>query len=164
LQRSGALLVAAAMMYVPSNVLPVMTTFSVLQGGEKAHTLIGGIGELWANGSWDLALIVFVASIVIPMVKMLVLTLLIVSAQRRSVWRQRERAALYRMVDAVGHWSMLDVYVVVTLGGMLQFGALGAVEAQPGLLAFGAVVVLTMLSAQAFDPRLIWLQQEHGRA
>jgi len=164
LQQSSAYLIAAALLYVPSNLLPVMSTRSVLHGGERSHTLFGGIGELWTTGSWELAVIVFAASIVVPMMKMVTLTLLIVTARRRSHWRQRERAKLYRMIDAVGHWSMLDVYVVVMLGGMFQFGALGAVEAEPGLLAFGAVVVFTMLAADSFDPRLIWPEAQHGRA
>jgi paraquat-inducible protein A len=163
LQRSGAWLLAAAVLYVPSNVLPVMSTLSVLHGGERRFTLFGGIAELWEQGSWELAVIVFVASIVIPMMKMVTLTLLIVTARRRSRWRQRERARLYRMIDTVGHWSMLDVFVVVMLAGMMEFGALGSVEAEPGLLAFGAVVVFTMFAAQSFDPRLIWPQARDGR-
>jgi paraquat-inducible protein A len=164
LQQSTAYLIAAAMLYVPSNLLPVMSTRSVLHGGDRSHTLIGGIGELWSTGSWELAVIVFVASIVVPMMKMVTLTLLIATAHRRSRWRQRERAKLYRMIEAVGHWSMLDVYVVVMLAGMFQFGVLGNVEAEPGLLAFGAVVVFTMLSAGRFDPRLNWPEADDGRA
>ena len=84
------------------------------------------------------------------------LALLAFTAQRRSRWRQRERAGLYRLVETVGHWSMLDVFVVVLLVGMVQFGVLASVEPGPGLLAFGAVVVATMLAASSFDPRLIW--------
>jgi paraquat-inducible protein A len=164
LQQSTAYLIAAALLYVPSNLLPVMSTRSVVQGGDREHTLIGGIGELWEIGSWELAAIVFTASIVVPMLKMVVLTLLIVTSHRRSQWRQRERAALFRMIETVGHWSMLDVYVVVMLAGMMQFGALGTVEAEPGLLAFGSVVVFTMLAAGSFDPRLIWPEAQHGRA
>jgi paraquat-inducible protein A len=166
LQRSAACLITALVLYVPSNVLPVMTTRSALDG-EHAHTLLGGIAELWANGSWELAVIVFAASIAVPLTKMVALTLLIETALWRSTWRQRERATLYRMLGTIGHWSMLDVYVVVMLAGMVQFGALGGVEAEPGLLAFGAVVVLTMLAVSSFDPRLIWPQGEedgHGRA
>lgn len=160
LQRSTAFLIAAALLYVPSNVLPVMSTRSVIHG-ERTHTLLGGIIELWTSGSWELSIIVFIASIAVPILKMAALTLLIATAHRRSTWRQYERARLYRMVDAVGHWSMLDVFVVVLLAGMVQFGPLAGVRPQPGLLAFGAVVVLTMISAGQFDARLIWPEERH---
>lgn len=155
LQRTWAYLIGAAVLYVPANVLPVMSTARAPDGRET-HTILGGILELWRIGSWELALIVFVASIAVPLMKMLVLTLLAITAQRRSTWAQSERTRLYRIVDAVGHWSMLDVFVVVLLVAMVRFGALASVEPEPGLLAFGAVVVLTMLATDAFDPRLIW--------
>lgn len=155
MQRCTAFLAAAALLYLPSNLLPVMSTRTAIDG-ERQHTLLGGIAELWHSGQWELAVIVFIASIAVPMTKMVSLTLLLVTAQRRSTWRQLERARLYRMVDAIGHWSMLDVYVVVMLAGMVQFGALAGVAAEPGLLAFGAVVVFTMLATEAFDPKLIW--------
>jgi paraquat-inducible protein A len=159
LQRSTAYLITSLVLYVPANLLPVLTTRSALEG-EHHHTLLGGISQLWAAGSWELAVIVFAASIAVPLTKMVAMTLLIETALFRSTWRQRERATLYRMLDAIGHWSMLDVYVVVMLAGMVQFGAFGGVEAEPGLLAFGAVVVLTMLSVNSFDPRLIWPQDD----
>ena len=142
-------------LYVPANLLPVMTTTSVL--GRDSHTIGGGIVELWSTGSHELALIVFIASIVVPVLKIGSLALLAFTAQRRSRWRQRERAGLYRLVDTVGHWSMLDVFVVVLLVGMVQLRrAWRPSSPEPGLLAFGAVVVATMLAASSFDPRLIW--------
>jgi len=156
-QRTLSWLAVSLVLYVPANLLPVMTTTSVL--GRASHTIGGGIVELWGTGSRELALIVFIASIVVPLGKMGSLALLAFTAQRRSRWRQRERAGLYRLVDTVGHWSMLDVFVVVLLVGMLQFGVLASVEPEPGLLAFGAVVVATMLAASSFDPRLIWPAQ-----
>jgi paraquat-inducible protein A len=156
-QRTLAWLVVALVLYVPANLLPVMTTTSVL--GRFSHTIGGGIVELWSTGSHELALIVFIASVVVPLGKIGSLALLAFTAQRGSSWRQRERAALYRLVDTVGHWSMLDVFVVVLLVGMVQFGVLASVEPAPGLLAFGAVVVATMLAASSFDPRLIWPAQ-----
>jgi paraquat-inducible protein A len=161
LQRTWAYLAAAAVLYVPANLMPVMTTTRVPQGRES-HTIFGGIIELWQIGSWELALIVFVASIAVPLLKMVVLSLLAFTAHRRSRWAPAERTALYRFVQAVGHWSMLDVFVVVLLVAMVRFGALAGVEAEPGMLAFGAVVVLTMLAADAFDPRLIWNDPLHG--
>lgn len=155
LQRTSALLVAAVVLYVPANTLPIMATASVVTGRES-HTILGGIVELWHGGSWDLALIVFVASIAVPILKIAALALLVITAQRRSRWRQAERASLYRLIETVGHWSMLDVFVVVLLVGMVRFGAFASVDPAAGLLAFGAVVVLTMLASASFDPRLIW--------
>jgi paraquat-inducible protein A len=153
-QRTFAYLLTAVLLYVPANLLPVMSTHSVF--GSSAHTLAGGIHELWIEGSKELAIIVFIASIAVPILKIASLTLLAWTAARGSSWRQRERALLYRLVETVGHWSMLDVFVVVLLVGMVRFGALAGVEPEAGLLAFGAVVVATMLAASAFDPRLIW--------
>ncbi len=155
LQRTAAYLSAAVVLYVPANALPIMSTSSVILGREE-HTILGGIIELWHTGSWDLALIVFIASIAVPILKIAALTLLLVTAHRRSRWRQLQRASLYRLIETVGHWSMLDVFVVVLLVGMVHFGAFANIEPAAGLLAFGAVVVLTMLASASFDPRLIW--------
>lgn len=154
LQRTAAYLVTSAVLYIPANLLPVMATNSVV--GRDSHTITGGILELWTSGSWELALLVFVASIAVPLLKIAALALLAWTAARRSRWRQRERAVLYRLVETVGHWSMLDVFVVVLLVGMVRFGVLASVEPEPGLLAFGGVVVATMLASSSFDPRLIW--------
>lgn len=158
LQRSLAFLVAAVLLYIPANLLPVMGTASAL--GDAEHTLLGGIAELWHAGSWELALIVFIASIAVPIVKIAALGLLLAAAARRSRWRQLERARLYRLVQTVGHWSMLDVFVVVVLVGMVRFGAFASVSPEPGLLAFGGVVIATMLAASSFDPRLIWPEDD----
>ena len=155
LQRTSACLLAAAVLYLPANTLPIMATASAIAGRES-HTILGGIIELWHTGSWDLALIVFIASIAVPILKIGALTLLALTARRQSRWRQVERAKLYRVLETVGHWSMLDVFVVVLLVGMVRFGAFASVEPGPGLLAFGGVVVLTMLASASFDPRLIW--------
>lgn len=154
LERCAAFLIASMLLYIPANVLPVMRTTTVL--GEDVHTILGGIAELWTSGSWELAVIVFIASIAVPLLKVGALLLLVITAQRRSTWRQLERSRLYRLVETVGHWSMLDIFVVVLLVGMVRFGAFASVQPEAGLLAFGAVVVLTMLSAASFDPRLIW--------
>ena len=154
-QRTAAWLVTATLLYIPANLLPVMGTTSVVLGREQ-HTILGGIAELWHSGSWELAVIVFIASIAVPILKVGALTLLAWTAARRSRWRQPERARLYRLVETVGHWSMLDVFVVVLLVGMVRFGAFATVEPEPGLLAFGAVVIATMFATAAFDPRLIW--------
>ena len=154
LQRTWACVLAAAVLYVPANVLPIMTTVSALQ--HEKHTLLGGIRELWIDGSWGLSVIVFIASIAVPVLKIGVLGLLAWTSQHAPAWRRLERAKLYRLIEAVGHWSMLDVYVVVLLAATIRFGPLASVDAGPGLLAFAAVVVLTMLATYAFDPKLIW--------
>jgi paraquat-inducible protein A len=159
-QRTLAYLAAAVLLYIPANVLPVMGTASVL--GRHEHTLLGGIAELWHSGSWELAAIVFIASIAVPLLKIAALLVLAVTAQGRSRWRQLERARLYRIVETVGHWSMLDVFVVVILVGMVQFGAFASVRPESGLLAFGAVVIATMLAAESFDPRLIWPEDDEA--
>jgi paraquat-inducible protein A len=160
-QRTAAFLITAALLYIPANLLPVMATRSIV--GRDSHTLVGGIIELWHSGAIELALIVFIASIAVPLLKIAALALLCWTAWRGSTWRQRERAGLYRVVETVGHWSMLDVFVVVLLVGMVRFGVIAVVEPDAGLLAFGGVVVATMLASAAFDPRLIWPQAQDRR-
>jgi len=154
LQRTWAFVVAAAVLYIPANALPVMVTTQALQRDE--HTLLGGIHELWLDGSWGLAIIVFIASIAVPVLKIAVLALLAWTVRFNPDWRRLERARLYRLIETVGHWSMLDVYVVVLLGASVRFGSIASAQPEPGLLAFAAVVVLTLLAAHSFDPRLIW--------
>ena len=154
LQRTWACIVAAAVLYIPANTLPVMETTSALQRDE--HTLLGGIHELWLDGSWGLAIIVFIASIAVPVLKIAVLALLAWTVRWNPGWRRLERARLYRLIETVGHWSMLDVYVVVLLAATVRFGPLASVSTGAGLLSFAAVVVLTLLATWSFDPRLIW--------
>jgi paraquat-inducible protein A len=154
LQRTWAYLAASVLLYVPANALPIMTTVNLFE--RSSHTILGGIAVLWADEAWGLAVIVFVASIAVPLLKIVALALLAWTVQQAPAWRRLERARLYRVVEAVGHWSMLDVYVVVLLAGMVTFGRFASAEAEPGLLAFAGVVVLTMLAARSFDPRLIW--------
>ncbi len=154
LQRTWACVVAAAILYIPANTLPVMETTSALQHEE--HTLLGGIHELWLDGSWALAIIVFVASNAVPVLKIAVLALLAWTVRWKPDWRRLERARLYRLIETVGHWSMLDVYVVVLLAATVRFGPLASVSTGAGLLSFAAVVVLTLAATWSFDPRLIW--------
>jgi len=117
---------------------------------------MSGVIYLWTSGSWHLALVVFIASILVPSAKLLALTLLVVSVQRRSTWEPMQRTKLYRVVEFVGRWSMLDIFVVAILVALVHFQSLATMEAGFGAVAFGAVVVLTMLAAMEFDPRLIW--------
>ena len=152
--RTWAFLVAAMAVYVPANVLPMMSTSSLFSS--QTDTIMSGIVFLWEDGSWHLALIVFIASILVPLAKMLALLLLLLSVQLDWNWRAMERARLYRVIDAIGRWSMLDIFVVALLSTVVQLTALASVRPGPGALAFGAVVVLTMLASASFDPRLIW--------
>jgi paraquat-inducible protein A len=154
LQRTWAYLIAASLAYVPANFLPLMSTSSGFR--RSTHTLLGGIAELWKSDAWGLAMIVFIASIAVPLMKIGTVALLAWSVRYAPRWRQKERARLFRSVEAVGHWSMLDVYVVVLLAAFVRFGSVASVTPEPGLLAFAAVVFLTMLAAQSFDARLIW--------
>ncbi|VWC69333.1 PqiA family integral membrane protein [Burkholderia lata] len=161
--RTWALLIAAIVLYVPANVLPVMYTSSLF--GAQTDTIMSGVVYLWVSGSWPLALVVFIASIAVPMLKILALAYLAFAAQRHSRWLPEQRARIYRMVEFVGRWSMLDIYVITMLVALVQFQALATIKAGPAAIAFGAVVVLTMFAAMTFDPRLIWdtAEQDHGR-
>lgn len=162
INRSWALLVAAIILYIPANLLPMMHTSSMF--GPQSDTIMSGVVYFWTSGSWYLALIIFFASVMVPLLKMIALALLLVSAQRRSRWQPQQRAKLYRLVEFVGRWSMLDVYVVAVIVALVQLKALASIQPGPGTIAFGAVVVLTMFAAMAFDPRLIWdpMQEKHG--
>jgi len=160
--RCWALLIAAMILYVPANLLPMMKTSSLF--GSQSDTIMSGVVYFWTSGSWYLALIIFFASIMVPLLKMIALMVLLVSVQRRSLWQRGQRARLYRLVEFVGRWSMLDIYVVAVIVALVQLKALATIQPGPGAIAFGAVVVLTMFAAMAFDPRLIWDTREtrHG--
>jgi paraquat-inducible protein A len=154
LARTWALLIAAALLYIPANLLPVMHTASLV--GNEDDTIMSGIVFFWTSGDWPLAVIVFVASILVPMLKLFVLALLAITSQRGSTWRPHERTGLYRIVEFIGRWSMLDVFVITLTVALVRFQSLAVITARPGAIAFGSVVVLTMLASLQFDPRLIW--------
>lgn len=160
LSRSWALLIAAMILYVPANLLPIMHVTSL--GQVRADTIISGAEFLLVNGMWPLALIVFVASILVPLAKMVILAYLLVSVQRRSVSRPVDRTRLYRFTEFVGRWSMVDIFVVTVLVALVRLGAVAEVEAGSGALFFAAVVILTMFAAITFDPRLIWDAVDRG--
>jgi paraquat-inducible protein A len=153
-RRSWALLISAYILFIPANVLPIMSTGSLF--GSQRDTIMSGVMYLIASGSWPLALIVFIASILVPACKLLFLTYLLIATQRRAATGQLQRARLYRALEFVGRWSMLDIYVVTILSVLVQLNGLANIYPMPGTLAFAAVVVLTMLATQSFDPRLIW--------
>lgn len=152
--RAWALLVAAVIFYVPANVLPVM--YTRMLGGRSESTIMGGVIQFWQSGSYGIALVIFIASVAVPCTKFLVLALLLATSQRRSTWAMPERARLYRLVELIGYWSMLDVLVVAIVAALVKFQALSDIEPRVGILFFGVVVILTMLSSMSFDPRLIW--------
>ena len=154
IQTTWALIIAAAICYVPANALPVLNTTTL--GVSERDTILGGVAFLYSSGSWPLALIVLVASVMIPLGKLVALVYLLVTVQRGSVTGSHDRTRLYRMVKLIGRWSMLDVFVDTFTVALVQLQPLMSVEPGTGVLFFAAVVVLTMLAAEAFDPRLIW--------
>ncbi len=152
--RCWAFLIAAYILYFPANLLPIMETSSL--SGTTSDTIMSGIISLWDSGSWMIALVVFFASITVPLLKLIALTLLLISVRGRSRWGREQRTLLYRLIRLVGRWSMLDIYVMAILVKLVQFSFLATVRAGPAALYFGAVVVLTMIATMQFDPRLIW--------
>jgi paraquat-inducible protein A len=154
IEKTWALIIAAAICYVPANALPVLNTTSL--GETEADTILGGVVFLYTSGSWPLALIVLVASVMIPLGKLVALSYLLITVQRGSIKNSHDRTRLYRMVEFIGRWSMLDVFVDTFTVALVQLSPLMSVAPGTGVLFFAAVVVLTMLAAETFDPRLIW--------
>jgi len=154
LQRTWAFLIAAAICYVPANLLPVLTTTTA--AGPESDTILQGVVLLWSPTGWPLSLIVLFASIMIPSAKILALAYLTITVQRGAVENGRQRVRLYRVVDFVGRWSMVDVFVDAFTAALVQLQPLMSVAPAPGLFFFAAVVVFTMLAVESFDPRLIW--------
>ena len=154
IQHTWALVIAAAICYIPANVLPVLTSTKL--GASEPDTIMSGVVFLYISGSWPLALIVLIASVMVPLGKLVALVYLLVTVQRGWLVSSRERIRLYRMVEFIGRWSMLDVFVVTFTVALVQLQPLMSVQPEPGVLFFAAVVVLTMIAAESFDPRLIW--------
>jgi len=154
LERATALLIAAAVCYIPANLLPVMTTTT--SSGTESDTILQGVVLLWSPTGWPLSMIVLIASIMIPSAKILALAYLILTVKRGSVENNHQRGRVYRIVEFVGRWSMVDVFVASFTAALVQLQPLMSVGPSVGLLFFAAVVVLTMLAAESFDPRLIW--------
>jgi len=154
LSATLALTTAAAILYLPANLLAVMTVERF--GRVNSYTILAGVNELTELGMWPLALLVFFASVVVPMLKLVSLVWFLRAIRRRSPRRLRERTVLYRLIDVVGRWSNIDVFMVSILAASLQFGFLTTVDPEPGIISFAAVVVLTMLATAVFDPRLMW--------
>lgn len=151
---------AAALLYVPANMLPVMHTRSFYS--DEDDTILSGVLVLLHSGSWPLALIVFVASITVPLLKLAALTFLLIQRRGGSAAERLRRSRLFRLVEAIGRWSMLDIYAIGLLVALVQFQSLASIRVGAGAFAFSAVVVLTMLASQTFDQRLLWDEPSGG--
>ncbi len=154
IQRTWALVVAAGICYLPANLLPVMATSTL--GSTEADTIMGGVVFLYSSGSWPLALVVLIASVMVPLGKLIALGYLLTSVQRGSVRSNKARSRMHRTVRLIGRWSMLDVFVATFTVALVQLEPLMSVKPGAGVLFFAAVVVLTMIAGESFDPRLIW--------
>ncbi|MCO7572327.1 paraquat-inducible protein A [Pseudomonas chlororaphis] len=152
--RTWALLLTAAILYVPANLLPIMTVSSLGQGDPS--TIMSGVIQLVQHGMFPIAAVVFVASILVPTFKLVGIALLLFSVQRHQPLSARQRIIMYRFIEFIGRWSMLDIFVIAILVAVVNFGRLASIEANLGAVAFASVVILTMLAAVTFDPRLIW--------
>ena len=154
LTRTWALVIAAFIFYIPANVLPITVVISL--GKTQADTIMSGVIYFMLTGMWPIALVIFVASVAVPLLKLFVLAFLLISVQRKSRWRPEDRTRLYRIAEAVGRWSMVDIFVVTLLVALVKLGGLATIDAGPAASYFAAVVVTTMFAAMSFDPRLIW--------
>lgn len=158
LERTLAFLIAAATLYIPANVLPMTVTESLL--GNQQDTIMSGVIYFWQSGDYLVATVIFTASIFIPMLKLFILGILLLAVHLQSSKRLKfspeHCAILYRIVEFVGRWSMIDVFVVALLAALIQIHSLATILAGPGAVAFGAVVILTMFASLSFDPRIIW--------
>jgi paraquat-inducible protein A len=154
LAKTWAYLLTSALLYVPANILPIMTVSGF--GGGKADTIMSGVIALMTSGMIPIGLIVFVASIVVPLLKMVALLILLLSVHFKWQLSARHRTRLYRLTEFIGRWSMLDLYVIMIMIALVSFGAIASIETGPAATAFAAVVILTMLAAMSFDARLIW--------
>jgi paraquat-inducible protein A len=148
------LVIGAAVLYIPANVLPVMTTRTFFD--DENDTIMSGVLVLLQSGSWPIAVLVFIASIVVPLLKILAMAVLLYSAWRPSPRRRMQRSALFRMVEFIGRWSMLDIYAISLLATLVQIQSFASIIVGWGAWAFGGVVVLTLLAARTFDERLLW--------
>ena len=152
--RTWAFIISALILYIPANVLPITDTRTLFD--DQQDTIFSGVVYFWQQGSWPLALLVFFASVTVPLAKLIVLIGLVISVQKGALRKPAQRTRLYRIVEFIGRWSMLDIFAVSILTALVQLKSLAEVTAGPAVLAFGAVCVLTILASHSFDPRLIW--------
>ncbi|MGB6223149.1 paraquat-inducible protein A [Haloferula sp.] len=158
LNRTWALLIGSAALYVPAMVLPIMNVEGLGAGaaGGSGSTIVGGVITFWNSGSYPVAIIIFTASVVIPILKVAALVWLCLAASGKAPASPKNHGKLYRLTEILGRWSMVDVFVVAILVTVVQLGALMTIKPGPAALSFAGVVILTMLAAMSFDPRLLW--------
>jgi paraquat-inducible protein A len=156
--RTWSLVIAAIIFYIPANLLPIMTVTSL--GKVQSDTILSGVIYFIMTGMWPIALVIFIASVFVPILKLIILIYLLISVQMKSAWRSKDRTRLYRAIEAIGRWSMVDIFVVTLMVALVKLGALADIEAAPGAIHFAAVVVITIFAAMSFDPRLIWDKME----
>ena len=152
--RAWAFLVSAFVMYIPANTEPMMHTASL--GHESSDTIMSGVLYFLSHGDWPIALVIFSASVLIPILKMIAIAYILIMVQRGVTTRQIENTRLYNIAEFMGRWSMVDVFVVALLAALIQLGALTTIQPGPAGMAFAAMVLLTMFAATSFDPKLIW--------
>ena len=153
-QKTWAYLLTAAGLYIPAMLLPVSTVTTL--GVSQSSTLMGSVVDFIHGGAIPIALVIFIASVVVPLFKLFGLGFLLVSIQKRASNNPVSLTKLYRLIEFVGRWSMLDVFVIALLVALVQLGVVANIKPEPGIVAFAAVVVLTIFASNAFDPRLIW--------
>ena len=160
IKRTWALVIAAIVFYIPAMVLPISitTTFAGAQG----DTIMSGVIYFLHTGAWHIALVIFVASILVPILKILILIYLLISVQLKSTWRPLDSTRLYRIIEVIGKWSMVDIYVITLMAALIKLGGLASFDAGPAAVYFGTMVVITMFAAMSFDPRLIWDNMEEN--
>jgi len=156
--RAWAFLIAAFVMYIPANTEPMMRTTSL--GSESGDTILSGVLYFLAHGDWPLAVVIFGASVMLPLLKMMAIAYILISVQRGDSHRKIENTRLYMLAEVLGKWSMLDIFVVGLMATLVQLGSLTTIAPGPACIAFAAVVILTMFAEMAFDPKLIWDQTE----
>ena len=161
LARTWALVITAAICYIPANVYPVMTI--IFSGTGAPSTILSGVIELFEDGDFPIALLILFASVMVPLGKMVGLIYLLLSIRRRAQWSPRKRTVMYRIINTIGRWSMIDMFMIAILAAIVHLGAVATVEPGLGAMAFAAVVVATILAAESFDPRLVWDSMEDDR-
>lgn len=159
LQHTVALLVTSVILYIPANLLPIMYTNWL--GQQTASTILGGVISLWEPGTYPIAIVIFVASIMVPIGKILALSWLCLSVTIKKSESRRINVELYRFTELIGRWSMVDVFAVAILAALVQMGQIMSVFPGAAALAFAGMVITTMLAAMTFDPRLMWANQPH---
>ncbi|MBA4368990.1 MAG: paraquat-inducible protein A [Desulfobacterium sp.] len=162
ISRTWALILTAVIFYIPANVFPITNIISF--GDYQTDTILSGVIYFIKTGMWPLALIIFTASIFVPLLKLIILSFLLISVQLKTTWRQKDRTRIYRITEAIGRWSMVDIFAITVLIALVNMGAIATVRVEPAALYFAAVVVFTMFAAMTFDPRLIWDTEKNSHA